>query len=50
MKAPILRKIEAELVKLFTDGADHPIDRYDVLTIAHKVGAQAEMIEQEIGE
>lgn len=47
MNAPILRKIEASLVALVEAADDeHPIDPFEVHTIARRVAAQAEMIEE----
>jgi hypothetical protein len=48
MVSTALRKIEAELLKL-ADDPDH-INHWTIRTIAIRVGAQAEMLEEGIAE
>lgn len=51
MTAPALRTIEADLTRLAENATpDAPIDPHEVSLIARKVGAQAEIIEQGLGE
>jgi hypothetical protein len=45
-----LRKIQAELEQLAADAEQHPADPHQIRIIARKVAAQAEMIEQGLGE